>query len=38
MKTSLFYLPIVGNRAEIESGMAGTRGEFYDRMLAEISE
>ena len=38
MKTSLFYLPIVGNRAEIESGMAGTRGELYDRMLAEISE
>jgi alkanesulfonate monooxygenase SsuD/methylene tetrahydromethanopterin reductase-like flavin-dependent oxidoreductase (luciferase family) len=38
MKTSLFYLPIVGSRAEIESGMAGTRGELYDRMLAEISE
>ncbi len=38
MKTSLFYLPIVGSRPEIEAGMAGTRGELYDRMLAELSE
>ncbi len=38
MKTSLFYLPAVGTRAEIEAGMAGMRGDLYARMLAEISE
>src|SRR5437870_12078632 len=38
MKVSLFYLPSVGNRAEIEAGRAGLRGDLYDRMLAEVSE
>jgi alkanesulfonate monooxygenase SsuD/methylene tetrahydromethanopterin reductase-like flavin-dependent oxidoreductase (luciferase family) len=38
MKTSLFYLPSIGSRAEIECGMAGLRGDLYDRMLAELSE
>ncbi len=38
MKVSLFYLPSAGSRAEIERGMAGLRGDLYDRMLAEISE
>ncbi len=38
MKTSLFYLPSVGSRADIEAGMAGTRGELYGRMLTEIGE
>jgi alkanesulfonate monooxygenase SsuD/methylene tetrahydromethanopterin reductase-like flavin-dependent oxidoreductase (luciferase family) len=38
MKVSLFYLPTIGSRAEIEQGMAGLRGELYDRMLREISE
>lgn len=37
MRASLFYLPTVGNRAEIEQGMAGLRPELYQRMLAEIS-
>ncbi|MFZ0888759.1 MAG: LLM class flavin-dependent oxidoreductase [Candidatus Binataceae bacterium] len=38
MKVSLFYLPSIGNRAEIEKGMAGLRGDLYDRMLREVSE
>ena len=38
MKVSLFYLPSIGTRAEIEQGMAGMRGDLYDRMLADISE
>jgi len=38
MKVSLFYLPSIGSRAEIEKGMAGLRGDLYDRMLREISE
>ena len=38
MKISLFYLPSIGSRAEIRQGMAGLRGDLYDRMLAEISE
>ena len=38
MKASLFYLPSIGSRAEIESGMAGMNPVFYQRMLAELSE
>jgi alkanesulfonate monooxygenase SsuD/methylene tetrahydromethanopterin reductase-like flavin-dependent oxidoreductase (luciferase family) len=38
MKTSLFYLPGVGSRADVTAGMAGTRGELYDAMLREITE
>ena len=38
MKASLFYLPSIGSRAEIESGMAAMRPELYQRMLAELSE
>jgi alkanesulfonate monooxygenase SsuD/methylene tetrahydromethanopterin reductase-like flavin-dependent oxidoreductase (luciferase family) len=38
MKTSLFYLPSVGSRAEIEQGKAGLRPELYDQMLREVSE
>ncbi len=38
MKVSLFYLPSIGSRAEIEKGRAGLRGELYGRMLAELSE
>jgi alkanesulfonate monooxygenase SsuD/methylene tetrahydromethanopterin reductase-like flavin-dependent oxidoreductase (luciferase family) len=38
MKVSLFYLPSIGSRAEIEKGMAGLRPELYTRMLDEISE
>lgn len=37
MRSSLFYLPSVGSRPEIERGMAGLRPELYQRMLAEIS-
>jgi alkanesulfonate monooxygenase SsuD/methylene tetrahydromethanopterin reductase-like flavin-dependent oxidoreductase (luciferase family) len=37
MKVSLFYLPSIGSRREIEQGMAGLRGDLYDRMLAELS-
>jgi len=38
VKASLFCLPSVGSRAEIEQGMAGVRPELYQRMLAELSE
>ena len=38
MKTSLFYLPSVGSRADIEAGMAGLRRDLYQQMLAELSE
>lgn len=38
MKASLFYLPSIASRAEIEQGMAGMRPDFYRRMLGELSE
>lgn len=38
MKASLFYLPSIGSREEIEQGMAGLRPDLYQRMLAEIKE
>ena len=38
MKTSLFYLPSIGSRTEIEQGMAGLRRDLYARMLAELGE
>ena len=38
MKASLFYLPSIASRAEIEAGMAGMNGDFYQRMLRELSE
>jgi alkanesulfonate monooxygenase SsuD/methylene tetrahydromethanopterin reductase-like flavin-dependent oxidoreductase (luciferase family) len=38
MKASLFYLPSIASRAEIEQGMAGMNGAFYQRMLRELSE
>ncbi|MPZ23579.1 MAG: LLM class flavin-dependent oxidoreductase [Dehalococcoidia bacterium] len=38
MDVSLFYLPAIGSRDEIEQGMAGLRTDLYQRMLAEIKE
>ncbi|HTO71381.1 MAG TPA: LLM class flavin-dependent oxidoreductase [Myxococcota bacterium] len=38
MKASIFCLPSVGSRAEIEQGMAATRPELYQRMLRELTE
>jgi alkanesulfonate monooxygenase SsuD/methylene tetrahydromethanopterin reductase-like flavin-dependent oxidoreductase (luciferase family) len=38
VKASLFYLPTVGNRAQIEAGLAGMRGDLYRQMLREVSE
>ena len=38
MQTSLFYLPSIGSRSEMEAGMAGTRRDLYGKMLREISE
>jgi|GEM_PF-3838749 len=31
MKVSLFYLPGIGSRSQIEEGMVGLRGEVYAR-------
>jgi hypothetical protein len=33
MKASIFCLPSIGSRAEIEAGMAATRPELYQRDL-----
>ena len=38
MKVSLFYLPSAGSRADIERGMAGLRGDLYQRMLHDVGE
>lgn len=38
MQVSLFYLPSIGSRAEMEQGMAGFRDDLYQRMLAELRE
>ncbi|HZT47721.1 MAG TPA: LLM class flavin-dependent oxidoreductase, partial [Hyphomicrobiaceae bacterium] len=38
MKVSLFYLPTLGSKAEIEAGMAGMRADLYQQMLREVSE
>jgi alkanesulfonate monooxygenase SsuD/methylene tetrahydromethanopterin reductase-like flavin-dependent oxidoreductase (luciferase family) len=38
MKTSLFYLPSVGSRTDIEAGHAGLRPDLYQAMLREVSE
>src|SRR5262245_65562245 len=38
MKVSLFYLPSLGSKADIEAGMAGMRGDLYQQMLREVSE
>jgi alkanesulfonate monooxygenase SsuD/methylene tetrahydromethanopterin reductase-like flavin-dependent oxidoreductase (luciferase family) len=36
MRTSLFYLPGVGSRADVERGNAGLRGDLYDEMLRDV--
>src|SRR5439155_26921506 len=38
LKVSLFYLPSIGSRTDIEQGMAGLRADLYQRMLRELSE
>jgi alkanesulfonate monooxygenase SsuD/methylene tetrahydromethanopterin reductase-like flavin-dependent oxidoreductase (luciferase family) len=38
VKTSLFYLPSIGSREQIERGMAGLRPDLYQQMLAELKE
>jgi alkanesulfonate monooxygenase SsuD/methylene tetrahydromethanopterin reductase-like flavin-dependent oxidoreductase (luciferase family) len=38
LRASLFYLPSVGGRADIERGRAGLDPELYRTMLAEVGE
>ena len=38
MQVSVFYLPSIGSRADVEKGMAGLRGDLYQQMLAELRE
>jgi alkanesulfonate monooxygenase SsuD/methylene tetrahydromethanopterin reductase-like flavin-dependent oxidoreductase (luciferase family) len=38
MQVSLFYLPSIGSRAEMEAGMAGLRADLYQKMLGELAE
>ncbi|HKS90952.1 MAG TPA: LLM class flavin-dependent oxidoreductase [Tepidiformaceae bacterium] len=37
MKASLFYLPGVGSREDVERGMAGLRPELYQEMLRDLA-
>ena len=37
MKVSLFYLPSIGSRREIQGGLAGLRRDLYGRMLDELA-
>jgi alkanesulfonate monooxygenase SsuD/methylene tetrahydromethanopterin reductase-like flavin-dependent oxidoreductase (luciferase family) len=38
VKTSLFYLPSIGSRADIQQGMAGQRRDLYQTMLRDLGE
>jgi alkanesulfonate monooxygenase SsuD/methylene tetrahydromethanopterin reductase-like flavin-dependent oxidoreductase (luciferase family) len=38
MQVSVFYLPSIGPRDEIEKGMAGLRTDLYQQMLTELKE
>ena len=38
MKVSMFYLPALGSRAQIELAMAGANPALYQQMLRELSE
>jgi alkanesulfonate monooxygenase SsuD/methylene tetrahydromethanopterin reductase-like flavin-dependent oxidoreductase (luciferase family) len=38
VKASLFCLPSIGSRVDIEKGMAGLRGDLYQKMLTELTE
>jgi len=37
VKASLFYLPSVGNKQQIEQGMVALRPDLYQQMLREVS-
>src|SRR5580693_1836648 len=37
MKVSLFYLPSVGSKADIEKGRVGLQGHLYDQMLHDLT-
>ena len=38
MEVGIFYLPSIGNKAELSAGMAGRRTDLYQRMLADLAE
>ena len=38
MEVGVFYLPSIGNKAEISAGMAGRRTDLYQRMLTNLGE
>jgi len=38
MEVGVFYLPSIGNKAEISAGMAGRRTDLYQRMLTNLAE
>ena len=38
MQVSVFYLPSIGSRKEIEKGMAGLRSDLYQQMLRELTQ
>ncbi|MEW6301791.1 MAG: LLM class flavin-dependent oxidoreductase, partial [Thermodesulfobacteriota bacterium] len=38
MECGVFYLPSIGNKAEITAGMAGRRTDLYQKMLRNLAE
>ena len=38
MQIGTFYLPVIGNRAEINERMAGRRTDLYQKMLRNLAE
>ena len=38
MEFGVFYLPAIGNKSELQAGMAGRRTDLYQRMLRNLSE
>ena len=38
MEFGIFYLPAIGNKSELQEGMAGRRTDLYQRMLRNLAE
>ena len=38
MEFGVFYLPAIGNKSELQEGMAGRRTDLYQRMLRDLAE
>jgi len=38
MEIGVFHLPTIGNRTQLEQGMAGRRTDLYQSMIANLAE